>query len=386
MLPSAFFISMNHSNAPEFDFIICGGGISGMLLAFFLSQSEILRHKKILVLERNYPGRFERNFSFWHAGNHPFDPVIEKKWSRFGVYFEDFSREFELQDYKIQYFKSAGLFKYLDSLLLKNANFHILRAEVFSCKEQNEVAIVTTDRGDFKGNYVFDSIKKSGSAAPIVMQGFSWLVRPEKENFDETRMTLFDFRRSSGEFVNFYYSLPLSEGESIFYLAGFTPRDFEFDDSSVEKGFRGYLEETQKIKGFAIENIDRNRIEFSALPKTRPGSRIIPIGAKAGLVQKSTSYGFVRIMENSELIVRSLEAGRNPSETRKTKLFYRVLDYLTMRLMAANPQLLRGTYRRLFKNLESGDLMFKFLDEKTTPAENFQMLKVLLKLDPKSRV
>jgi lycopene beta-cyclase len=370
---------MTHSISPEFDFIICGGGISGMLLAFFLSQSQILRHKKILILERKYPGRFERNFSFWYAGNHPFDPVVEKKWNRFGVYFDDFSREFELRDYRIQYFKSAGFFKYVDSLLLKNENFNILQAEVFSCEEQKEGVIVKTDQGDFKGDYVFDSIRNSGSAGPIIVQGSSWLVRREKENFDETKMTLFDFRRSSGEFVNFYYSLPLSECESIFYLAGFTPRDFEFNDSSVEQDFRAYLAETQEIEGFAIEQIDQSRIEFGSVPGSKPGNRIIPIGAKAGLVQKSTSYGFVRIMEDSKLIVRSLEQGRNLSERQKTNLFYRVLDYLTMRLMADHPQLLVRIYRRLFRNLESGDLMFKFLDEKTTPAENFQMLKVLLK-------
>jgi lycopene beta-cyclase len=54
----------------DYDYIICGGGISGLLLASKLSNDSHYKNKSILILDPDFPKKYnDRTLCFWDKKN-----------------------------------------------------------------------------------------------------------------------------------------------------------------------------------------------------------------------------------------------------------------------------------------------------------------------------
>ena len=65
----------------KLDYIICGGGASGLLLLQALTQDSFFSNKKILLIEREFKKSNDRTWSFWEEPNGDFDDLLYKKWN-----------------------------------------------------------------------------------------------------------------------------------------------------------------------------------------------------------------------------------------------------------------------------------------------------------------
>lgn len=66
-----------------FDFIIAGGGMAGLSLAFYLNQST-LRDKKILLIDREIKNQNDHTWCFWEKEKNPFEEIILENGTGFG--------------------------------------------------------------------------------------------------------------------------------------------------------------------------------------------------------------------------------------------------------------------------------------------------------------
>ncbi len=61
--PFRLFASSPLRNSP--DYIIAGGGMAGLSLAYYLNESRSLRDKKVLIIDRDAKTANDHTWCFW---------------------------------------------------------------------------------------------------------------------------------------------------------------------------------------------------------------------------------------------------------------------------------------------------------------------------------
>ena len=65
----------------DYDYIICGGGISGLLLASKFSNDSYYNNKSILILDPDYPkSNNDRTLCFWDKKKSVWDSLMTASW------------------------------------------------------------------------------------------------------------------------------------------------------------------------------------------------------------------------------------------------------------------------------------------------------------------
>ena len=69
----------------EFDYIIIGGGCSGLSLAYELEITSKLKDKTLAIVETRDKYQKDKTWSFWRVFDHNFEDCIKKSWNNFSV-------------------------------------------------------------------------------------------------------------------------------------------------------------------------------------------------------------------------------------------------------------------------------------------------------------
>jgi lycopene beta-cyclase len=69
------------------DYIIIGGGCSGLSLATHIAKKE--PHKRLIILESRCIYQNDRTWSFWNVEVLPFEDQIQHTWSQWQVRYQD---------------------------------------------------------------------------------------------------------------------------------------------------------------------------------------------------------------------------------------------------------------------------------------------------------
>ena len=69
----------------EFDYIIIGGGCSGLSLAYELEIYDKLKDKTLAIIEPRKEYIRDKTWSFWKMFEHNFDDCIKKSWNNFSI-------------------------------------------------------------------------------------------------------------------------------------------------------------------------------------------------------------------------------------------------------------------------------------------------------------
>ena len=64
----------------KYDYIICGGGASGLLLSNAFIKDEFFNDKKILIIERESKTLNDKTFGFWNDNESVLDDMVFKEW------------------------------------------------------------------------------------------------------------------------------------------------------------------------------------------------------------------------------------------------------------------------------------------------------------------
>jgi lycopene beta-cyclase len=361
----------------SFDYIIAGGGLAGLSLAFYLDES-VLRDKKILIIDRDAKTRNDHTWCFWETGaGGAFEQIVFRRWT--GVWFHGtrgFSKFLDLGEYAYKMIRAKDFYEFVFARIRQNPNFTFLQASI----ESVENARVTTDKGDFiAGEFVFDSFTRKSYDNPKhqnLWQHFrGWLFETEKPFFKPDEPTLFDFRVEQAGDCRFAYVLPFSETKALVEFTIFSEKLLTKEE--YEFYLRKYISEVLRIEKFAILEIESGVIPMSDEPhEARGAPQTIRIGMAAGYVKPSTGYSFARTQRRLKKLIESLET--NSIKHQKSEItssnWKSFLDSVLLNVLLTKKHAADDVFTLLFSRNPASQIL-KFLDEDTSRAEDLRIMK-----------
>src|SRR5512141_30339 len=82
----------------DYDYLIAGGGASGLALAYAMAQSS-LRGKSILIVERDAKDQNDRTWCFWSDKPTRVDHLAYRTWDRVEVISDNYHEVFDIHPY-----------------------------------------------------------------------------------------------------------------------------------------------------------------------------------------------------------------------------------------------------------------------------------------------
>lgn len=374
----------NQNSLNTYNYIIAGGGMAGLSLAFYLNQSS-LRDKSILIIDRDEKNTNDHTWCFWEKERSPYEEIITQKWK--GVWFhgtDNFSQLLDLQDYTYKMIRGIDFYNYVIPILKQNLNITFLQADISEVSEN-----VKTDKGDFYASEsVFDSCYRSKYDNPKhhnMLQHFKgWVIETTKPAFKVDEPTLFDFRIEQKNELRFVYVLPHSQTKALIEFTIFS--DNLIKDAEYEFYLKKYIEETLKLDDYYLKSDEYqiSETEFGIVPMSdepydvSPMYKVIRIGTSGGYVKASTGYSFQRSQRFLKRLVKSLEASRNFGNGLNPNRWKGFLDTVLLNVMLKNRTPQDEIFTRLFK-YNSPIKVLKFLDEDTSFFEDIALINTVPK-------
>ena len=109
----------------EFDYIIIGGGCSGLSLAYELNIHKKLDNKTLAIIEPRSDYKRDKTWSFWKVTDHNFNDCIKKSWNNFSVSTRDKIKYLECNNFPYQSIDSGLFYKKIISRLKKKSKYKI---------------------------------------------------------------------------------------------------------------------------------------------------------------------------------------------------------------------------------------------------------------------
>ena len=126
----------------DYDYIICGGGISGLLLSTKLSQDPNQSKKSILLIDPVFPKtENDRTLCFWDNKNTIWDEIIKSKWDNVFFNSDNFNKTLDLGSLNYKMLSSSEFYNYSNSLIKNNNNIEVLNSNVLSYVDNNKTVM-----------------------------------------------------------------------------------------------------------------------------------------------------------------------------------------------------------------------------------------------------
>jgi len=364
----------------QFDYVIIGGGVAGLHLAYQFSNKDFFSSKKIVIIEKSFSSHTDKTLSFWEKEPGLWDEVIFKSWS--STSFKSLSNNFkiELEPYIYKSLSFLDFRKHCREELSKFSNITFLEDEVISLVENQQKVTVNLLNSKIDASRVFDSRISKGYEVkkhnfPLIVQSFKgWVVVFDKEVFDDNSFTMMDYQYQWKDSNSFMYILPRSGKEALLEYTFFS--SFVISSEDFDRQIQGYINTFFPNVKYTIIASEVGEIPMSAYPfKEGNSERIHKIGTAGGWVKASTGYSFKFAEKNAKLIAKQLINNETIFGYKQPKrfkfydsLFIKVLQYQNKQ----GPRIFEMMYKRV-----KPEILFRFLDEETRFIEE---IGIILKL------
>ncbi len=380
----------------RYDFIIVGGGASGLSLALHLVHA-LPVYRSILLIEKDTKQTNDRTWCFWTARPTPYDRIAFRVWqcARFTTFNTD--RILPLTPYRYVMLRGLDFYRYAQARLMRQPNVRLMRASVDQVRdsEDGSEGLVRVGGRWLAGEWVFDSRPRpyqqqyghgfGHSSAHCqrhhyLKQHFvGWEVCNPRPVFDPSCATLFDLRAPQKGGFSFFYLLPFSPQHALVEYTVFSPS--ELPESEYRQALQDYLRHTLGAGGEAgsweVLSEEAGVIPMTDRPfRRRLSRRVMAIGTPAGMVKPSSGYAFARIQRDSRAILHSLLLHGHPFDVRPGPPRFRWYDRLMLEVMQNQPHEVKRVFTALFLRNPTGRVL-RFLDEQTTLTEDVQLLSTL---------
>lgn len=358
-----------------YDYIICGAGASGLILASSMLDDKYFSNKKILLIEKENKNLNDRTWSFWEGENGKFDDLVYKSWSY--AKFKSFNTnlEFNLDPFIYKTIRSSDFYKKLFSKIKLSKQIKIENLEVKEIISKKNKVIIHTKSDEFIGKYVFSSILKKdllkNSSFPLLKQHFEgWFIKTNKSFFDKTKTTLMDFNINQKNETRFIYILPFKSNEALIEFTLFTKSILK--NSEYEKVLKEYLY-NKGIDSYEILEKEKGVIPMTCYPfEKHNNSRVLFIGTAGGWTKASSGYTFKNIITKTELLINFLKREKDLSKFNLRSRF-NFYDLILIDVLYNYNHLGDKIFSSLFRNNKPNKVL-NFLDEKTNLIDELKIM------------
>jgi len=381
----------------RWDIILAGSGLSGLTLALECAKRPFFRDKKILLLDRDEKTKNDRTWCFWAADDEPLPPVVFRSWDKCLFFGKQVESSLDIAPYRYHMIRGLDFYRWALSELAKSPNISRITASI--SRIEASAGIVRTDKGDFAGEWIFNSaltdaailpeasasypdppfsVAGRGAAIPGIftrmLQHFKgWLIETPRPAFDPAVMTFMDYRPDQKGETRFAYVLPFSETRALVEFTVFSPALCAPEEYDAE--LDQYLRKHLRISDFRVEETEFGVIPMTdyPFPRAKEG-RVIRIGTAGGFVKASSGYAFRRTQRKLRLLADAWErTGAPDPRVLRSGWRYRFYDSVMLRVLLDNAVSGRDFFSGLFGKLPP-QLVFRFLDEDSSILDDIQLL------------
>lgn len=398
----------------NWDIIIAGSGLSGLTLALECARRPYFRDKKILLIDRDTKTKNDRTWCFWATDEevNALPPVVFRSWDHCLFFGQTFEGPLNIAPYRYRMIRGLDFYTWAKTELDKSPHIHRVTANITGLNA--ETGLVSTDQGDFYGNWVFNSAlikipllpERSAlySNPPLtsisnpfampdserssanerlseathqftrLLQHFKgYLIETPVAAFDPDAVTFMDYRLDQKGETRFVYVLPFSQNRALVEFTVFSPALCEPEVYDAE--LKRYIHEFLKISDFRIEEQEFGVIPMSDYPFTPTAEgRVIHIGTAGGFVKASSGYAFKRTQRKLRAFADAWEKTGAPNPTLlRSSWRFRFYDSVMLRVLKENAVSGSEFFTGLFQKLPAA-LVLRFLDEDSTFADDIQLL------------
>tara|TARA_Y100000992_G_scaffold301312_1_gene271900 strand:- start:447 stop:1622 length:1176 start_codon:yes stop_codon:yes gene_type:complete len=359
-----------------FDFIICGGGASGLLLLKALREDSFFNNRSILLIEKENKNKNDRTWSYWESMDGPFDSMVTKKWSEAQFCSQNLNFEFDLDPFQYKMLRSAVVYEKIlnNYITVKNTTF--LKAEVKDIVSKENLTEIITTEGKFQSKKVFNSLfnpkpMMNQKKYPVLQQHFvGWFIKTKNASFDSRKILFMDFDIPQFEETRFLYVLPIDESNALVEYTLFSEKLLQLDD--YETGIVDYLN-SKGITEFEITEKEKGNIPMTCFPFEKFNTQnLLHIGTAGGWTKATTGFTFMNTHRNIGHLIQYLKTGDNLNEFKITNRF-RFYDLLFLDVLKQYNTHGSELFSSMFKN-NPPVRIFRFLDEKTNYLEELKIL------------
>tara|TARA_X000001036_G_scaffold172892_2_gene163520 strand:- start:3167 stop:4300 length:1134 start_codon:yes stop_codon:yes gene_type:complete len=357
----------------HFDYIICGGGASGLLLAFRICNDPFFKNKSILLIEKEHEKLNDRTWCFWESKEGDLEEIIHKSWNQSFFASKDFHLDFNLSPYKYKMIRSLDFYKFIQQHFRKFNQLTQVKDEVIKI-ESNKV---TTLASEYNTDFIFSSIldpKKllQQKKYPVLQQHFIGQIIETKNNcFDPDRIEFMNFDIPQKGNTRFMYVLPLSKNKALLEYTLFS------EDLLARQEYVDEITAFAKdlpTGGFKVVEEEQGNIPMTCFRFDLSNTEnILHIGTAGGWTKPSTGYTFQRINSKTKFLVEFLKRTRPLKQFGRKNRFW-FYDLLFLDVLHEDNANGADLFKRMFQK-NSPEVIFKFLDEKSNYWQEFQIMR-----------
>jgi lycopene beta-cyclase len=363
----------------NYDYIIIGNGLAGLQLGLAFAGDGFFRDKQIALLDKSDKTENDKTWCFWEKGNGSWDQLVAKSWEKAQFFSSGKYMEFDLSPYRYKMLRAIDFYNFAKVELQQHSNIHFVQEEVLEVSE-NENVHVKTNLHEHSAKHVFDSRIPEKYFSPKdhhvrIHQHFKgWLIETPEKEFNPGKFTIMDFRQKFDNTTSFGYVLPVSEKKAVVEYTFFTP--FITSEKIYEEMLQKYIHENLRIKKFEILETEKGVIPMTDFPFEKSNTeKITKIGTGGGWVKGSTGYSFKHTEKKTAKILENLKTGKNPS-TGLGKKRYKFYDKIFLRVLQRHNEMGEEIFEK-FYGKNTIQEVFAYLDEETSPSEDFKIMKSL---------
>lgn len=364
-----------------YDYIIVGGGASGLMMAYRMSNDAFFDDKSILILDKEKKNSNDRTWCYWETDNDEWNGIVSASWKNIIFKSKLHTAEASIAPYQYKMIRSKDFYSKIWAHLETKATITFEVANVVSIHQRDNEASVITDGKIFKTKTILNSIlftdaHKKQSKYPVLQQHFvGFFIKTKKDFFDINAATFMDFKVAQKGNTRFMYILPYAKNEALFEYTLFSKDLLPYNDYKLE--IEKYLGE-KNITDYEIVEKEQGSIPMTCYKFWNYNSKnIINIGTAGGWSKASTGFTFKNTTKKTSKLIEYIKQNRSLPKFHQLNKFW-FYDLLLLDILYKKNHLGAFLFGKMFQKNAPKQIL-KFLDEDTSLAEDLQ---IQLKMPP----
>ena len=350
----------------QLDFIILGGGASGLQLAYRLSNHNAFKNSSILILESNKEKGNDRTWCYWEKGSGEWDDLLQNQWNKVQFKSKNVDKIIDLGNASYKMLRSKPYYDRIHQHLAKKS-IQIEYAHCTGFVDEDTHVTVRTDKRTYRCltlfNSIFDwNILNKQSKYPVLQQHFlGWYIKTPHPVFDTNNAVFMDFTVPQHQETRFMYILPYTKTQALIEYTLFSKE--LLNKSEYEDAIRVYLQD-KNITDYQITEVERGSIPMTSYPFWENNSKNIHfIGSAGGWTKASTGFTFKNINRRTTDLINHIAAKKPLNRFAKKNRFW-WYDLLFLDVLVNHNQRGASLFSGMFRK-NNPKLIFQFLDEQS---------------------
>ena len=363
----------------KFDYIIVGGGLSGLHLSYCFLKDKYFNDYSFLIIDKEKSKKEDNFFSFWEAGNGKWDKILKQKWNKADFYSSTGKVVMDFSEYNYKTLSSSKFEEYVKRKIKKKKNFKFINDTVLKIREDKNKLVVVGNKKNYQAKHIFDSRLPGGVHKEIkkytyLKQHFlGWVIKTDEKKFNKKSFVFMDYRIRDKNHTAFTYVLPFKKNEALIEHTYFS-KD-ECDREVYEEYIREYLSKYYNTINYKIIKSEYGVIPMTSYPFYKESTKnITKIGTAGGWVKPSTGYSFKSCEKYSLKILKNIKEGKKIGIIPEKKYYF--LDKILLGVLSQYNHLGETVFYKMIKRNPTKRVL-EFLNEESKLSD---ILKIIISM------